>query len=699
MATLALQDVYKDILETVRSTVTDTTLSDEFLRMVSEYLAQDAEITDPTFGFWDDKISGKNYEIAGCAWDDERKLLTFIGCEFFNDDEIQTVTKDLYTRKFKALINFMKLATDTKNPLWAQMTVTDPASEVARIVFDNYASARNIEFILITNGQRPKTLSKADAKITMPGMDESKFSFKMFDITRIYQLRTSETSFEDLEIDFCDKTPDRKGLKCLPAICENCADYRSYLAIMPAETLAMIYDEFGQKLLEQNVRTFLQLKSKPNKGMSITIDQAPERFFAYNNGLTCTAAEPEFEVDGDVLYLKSAKGFQIVNGGQTTNVIYGAYKAKKDLSNVSVQMKLSVVEDREMYSDFVEKVARYANTQNPVKESDFFSNSEFHKRFKEISQTLWAPALNGKQNKTKWYYERTRGQYLAEYAGKGERAKNEFLAIYPKEQMIDKIILAKTEAIFCDGPHIANKQQKAFTHFVDTIEKKLDKDNNSINENYFKEAIAKVLLAKKTDSIIAKSDWYQANKSVKSEFKAYALGLLNSYVTNKNKFIDFGQIWNLQDVPETFVKIIEKSILKVREYMLREYPDLADWREKFKLKYVWTEVSKLDLELSDDELEDITVSEQVQKTVARAAKKEAKQNTAMNAVVFCVEKPKQHWGILLDFFANHPGMLQYTDYGVLQSMVYGKISVPSDKQAQILQKIYCLAQQHDVKFS
>ena len=71
MATLALQDVYKDILETVRSTVTDTTLSDEFLRMVSEYLAQDAEITDPTFGFWDDKISGKNYEIAGCAWDDE----------------------------------------------------------------------------------------------------------------------------------------------------------------------------------------------------------------------------------------------------------------------------------------------------------------------------------------------------------------------------------------------------------------------------------------------------------------------------------------------------------------------------------------------------------------------------------------------------------------------------------------------------
>lgn len=699
MANIILQDVYKDILETVRSTVSDTTLSDVFLQMVSEYLAQDAEIDDPVFGFWDNKISGKNYEISGCAWDDERKLLTFLGCEFFNTDDIQTVTKDVYLRKFKALINFMKLATDTANPLWAQMTVTDPASEVARIIYEHCSEARNIEFLLITNGQIPKTLSKADSKIIVDGMDTAKYSFKIFDITRIYQLKTSETSFEDLEIDFCDKTENNKGLKCLPAICENCADYKSYLAIMPAETLAKIYDEFGQKLLEQNVRTFLQLKPKANKGMFITLDEAPERFFAYNNGLTCTASEPQFDEDGEVLYLKSAKGFQIVNGGQTTNVIYTAYKAKKDLTNVSVQMKLSVVEDRDHYSDFVEKVARFANTQNPVKESDFFSNSEFHKKFKEISQMLWAPALNGKQNKTKWYYERTRGQYLAEYSGKGERAKNEFLAIHPKEQMIDKIILAKTEAIFSGAPYIANKQQKAFAYFADTIEKKIEDDNASINENFFKESIAKVILAKKTDAIIAKSDWYQANKSVKSEFKAYALGLLNEYVKKHNKFLDFGQIWNIQEVPEAFVKIVEKSIEKVREHMLQKYPDLADWREKFKLKYVWEEVSKLDLDLSEEEIAEITVSEEVQKTVNKEAKKIARLDNIRDALSFCVELPKNQWNILENFFAKHMDMLTYDEYHTLQLMASGRIRVPTDRQAKMLQKLYCLAEKHDVKFS
>ena len=699
MANIVLQDVYSDILETVRSTVFDTTLSDVFLQMISEYLAQDAEIEDPIFGFWEDKISGKNYEVSGCAWDEERKRLTFIGCEFFNTEEIQTVTKDFYSRKFKALINFMKLATDDKNPLYAQMTVTDPASEIAKIVFDHRADAQSIEFLLITNGQIPKTLSKADAKITMEGMDEAKYSFKIFDITRIYQIKTSESSFEDLEIDFCDKTIDNKGLKCLPAICENCADYKSYLAIMPAETLAKIYDDFGQKLLEQNVRTFLQLKPKTNKGMLITIDEAPERFFAYNNGLTCTAADPAFESDGEVLYLKSAKGFQIVNGGQTTNVIYTAWKNKKDLSNVSVQMKLSVVEDREKYSDFVEKVARYANTQNPVKESDFFSNSEFHKKFKEISQMLWAPALNGKQNKTKWYYERTRGQYLAEYSGKGERAKNEFLAIHPKEQMIDKIVLAKTEVIFSGAPYIANKQQKAFAYFADSIEKKLEKNNASINENFFKESIAKVILAKKTDSIIAKSDWYQANKSVKSEFKAYALGLLNEYVKKRNKFLDYVQVWNAQAVPESFVKVIEKAIEIVRAHMLQNYPDLADWREKFKLKYIWEEISGLDLDLSEEEIEDITVSEETQKTEDKTARKQAKQDDAMRATIFCTEVPLNHWNILLNFFERNPGMAQYVELNVLRSMANGRIPVPSDKQAKILQKLYCLAEQHDVKFS
>ena len=249
--------MYQDVLETVRGNfvASDGTLSDKFLEYISIYLMQDADITDPILGFWEAKTPNKNFEISGCAWDEDRKLLTLIGCDFFNTDEIQTVTKEIYERKFKALRNFLELATDPEKPLFVEMEATDPAALVAKEIFDNFPRARTVEFMLLTNGLITRTLNKKDAKITLKGMDEERYSFKIFDINRIFQIKTSETSFEDLEVDFCETTKDHKGLKCLPAICEGCADYMSYLAIMPAETLAKIYEEFGQKLLEQNVRT------------------------------------------------------------------------------------------------------------------------------------------------------------------------------------------------------------------------------------------------------------------------------------------------------------------------------------------------------------------------------------------------------------------------------------------------------------
>ena len=44
-------------------------------------------------------------------------------------------------------------------------------------------------------------------------------------------------------------------------------DYESYIAIIPGEGLARLYKQFGARLLEQNVRSFLQFTSKINKGI------------------------------------------------------------------------------------------------------------------------------------------------------------------------------------------------------------------------------------------------------------------------------------------------------------------------------------------------------------------------------------------------------------------------------------------------
>src|SRR3546814_1596356 len=45
--------------------------------------------------------------------------------------------------------------------------------------------------------------------------------------------------------------------------------------LMPAEVLATLYERFGARLLEQNVRTFLQARGNVNQGIRATILNEP----------------------------------------------------------------------------------------------------------------------------------------------------------------------------------------------------------------------------------------------------------------------------------------------------------------------------------------------------------------------------------------------------------------------------------------
>ncbi|NYY80621.1 hypothetical protein DMH27_17600 [Raoultella planticola] len=52
--------------------------------------------------------------------------------------------------------------------------------------------------------------------------------------------------------------------------------------------------------------------------MRTTIIESPERFFAYNNGISATAMNVSIESTADGQRLIAASDFQIINGGQTT---------------------------------------------------------------------------------------------------------------------------------------------------------------------------------------------------------------------------------------------------------------------------------------------------------------------------------------------------------------------------------------------
>jgi hypothetical protein len=212
--------------------------------------------------------------------------------------------------------------------------------------------------------------------------------------------------------------------------------------------LARVYGEHGQRLLERNVRAFLQAKGKVNKGLQQTLRETPHRFLAYNNGLCCTAAEVRMgkRRDGQT-GLAWAKDFQIVNGGQTTASIYHALKKERlEISEVVVQVKLTVLNEPERIGELVPLIAKYANSQNKVNAADLAANGPFHHQLEQLSRTVWAPATAGLARGTHWYYERARGSYLDDKARQGTQARRrEWEKLNPPNQKFTKTDLAKYE--------------------------------------------------------------------------------------------------------------------------------------------------------------------------------------------------------------------------------------------------------------
>ena len=103
---------------------------------------------------------------------------------------------------------------------------------------------------------------------------------------------------------------------------------QSYLCVVPGEFLAQIYETYGSKLLEQNVRVFLQARTLVNKGIIETATSFPDPFF-HNNGITATATDLKLRKTQNGPEITSLTNLQLVNGGQTTaSLLYAKQNGK-----------------------------------------------------------------------------------------------------------------------------------------------------------------------------------------------------------------------------------------------------------------------------------------------------------------------------------------------------------------------------------
>lgn len=419
----------------------------------------------------------------------------------------------------------------------------------------------------MTNGQY-----KGDIPVSQ-SISGYTFFYRIIDIDFLYKV--SEQSRVPIELDFDNLDGKHFEVPCLSANINN-ADYEAYIAIMPGECLATLYHDYGARLLEQNVRSFLQFTGKINKGIRKTINEEPHMFLAFNNGIAATADHIMLDETGR--FIKRISNLQIVNGGQTTASIYNtARKDKADISQIYVQVKLSVIKDSEQYANIVSRISQYANTQNKVNDADFTANNPALIEIEKLSRYILSPVTLEKNIPTSWFFERARGQYKTLRAKEGF-TKSRLAAFdlkFPKNQVFTKVELAKYVNAWQEvysgksmviGPHIVVRgNEKNYARFMNYNLPEI----KHIDVAYFEDIIAKAILFRTADKRYGTKVSGNHIGELKQVVVPYTLSLLNLITGGR---LDLYKIWKNQCISMNLSDFIYELMKQVNQFIIDKSP-------------------------------------------------------------------------------------------------------------------------------
>lgn len=535
-----------------------------FTRFFLDLLSEAGETENTTVAY-DEKDFGtkKAHKINGYAISDNYETVDLFITIYRTGEEIPVIYKKEIDQAVTRITNFFRKA--TYNNYEDDVAESSPIFEFAHTLGSyqelKYNLVRVNAFIL-TNGEYKGEIPQSTS------LNGNKIFYRILDINYLFQV--SEASHVPIEIDFDE---EKAMVPCLPASTDN-EEYQAYVAIIPGTCLASLYERFGSRLLEQNVRSFLQFNGKINKGIRETIKTEPHMFFAYNNGLAATADHIELDESGH--FIRRINNLQIVNGGQTTaSIYYTQKKDKADISRIYVQMKISVIKKQEQFSEIVSRISKYANTQNKVNDADFTANNQALIEFEKLSRYILTPMSSDSPLQTFWFFERARGQYktLRQKEGFTKSRQDAFDKKYPKGQVLTKTDIAKYLNAYEEvyegkklviGPHIvARGNEKNYARFINN---NLPENLKKINNVYFEDTIAKAILFKTADKRYGTKASAVHIGELKNVTVPYTIALLTRITDGK---LDLYKIWKAQQLSPALSDFIYDLMIQVNEFIIK----------------------------------------------------------------------------------------------------------------------------------
>jgi hypothetical protein len=586
-----LHDFLRELNQEIRQrAASDGLLFEEAATRHLADLLADVDLTSDVVYYTEDRQSGSVvYRIDAFALSEgDENLDLFVVQAGGGSDEITTLNTTDVGRLSRLAEQF--LTRGLKGYLKTEIGRHSPVYELAAKLANNDSQPVRVRIFILTTALLGSRVQGIEERRTKHG--NVLMQFHVWDLDRFYRTSTSGYAREPIEINFVRDFD--AALPCLPMPVSN-DDYQSYLAIVPGELLADIYEKYGARLLEQNVRSFLQFGNKTNKGIRETILKVPHRFLAYNNGLAATASEVEMVPLPQGGYgIGSIKALQIVNGGQTTASIFQTRrevntkdKGANPLDQVFVQMKLTVMRHPEEMAVMVPLISRFANTQNGISPADFSSNSEFNTELERVSRTTTAPAQAGSQVLTRWFFERARGQYKVELARRlTKSSRTAFEKENPKSQVLTKETTAKFYLAWGGKPHIvANGAQNLYTFFTNPHDeaKPRPKPLPKLplpDKFWFQDVVAKAILFQATEKIYDQQ--FGRSGGFRAAVVCYSVAWVR-YLMGDQQAFSLSKIWQQQKLTEPMREAMRAGLIVVNDYMRSAgaaYSTPGEWAKK-----------------------------------------------------------------------------------------------------------------------
>lgn len=561
-------------------------------------LIDSEEIDESYCSFLEGKIKLNGYLIN----DSGERLQLFIVNEHSTDlvrtnKELQVSNRSYYSQYFDKCVRFVKEA--IKGTLDDDLQDSSPSKVL--VSFLNSSGGADqidvVEIIQITGSATvetrgaspsPKRIEFLDEKVNLKykineERKEKQITIikRLVDLNFLYNVLISKGNREALTINF-----EREFQYKIPFI--QAADeehFESYLCVLPASILSELYKRYSSRLLEKNVRSFLQFRGV-NKGIKETIRKEPEKFIAYNNGLTITAVHKELITDDNgIRYIKSLKDFQIVNGGQTTATIYFAKKEGLDISKVNIMAKINVAKKNteEQLEELISNISTYSNAQNRVSRVDLRSRNPQLVKLKNLSESVLTPSG------IKWFFERAKGEFYT-MIRKSSKNQKRIKKEYPSNRRFSKEQLAKYYMAWGNQPYLVKKGgEKVFRLFIEELCGNEEKEPLEVNRKFYEKLIAKIILFRSMEKIYGQGK--NAMGQLRSAVIPYSLAVIFNYFSiKKSSEFNLLRVWKNESIEPDLEDFLRRLMMLVNA-LIKKYSQSEDYGEYSKKQELWEDIS------------------------------------------------------------------------------------------------------------